>query len=393
MLTGLIFATDDADDRPDMLAATLRFGGVTLIEYQARLLIEAGAAQILVAVARVTPGLLGAVNRIAKRGAAVDIVRSAAEAAAQLHPLARVLVVADGLVTSEAILSILAGEGAEALLVTGDADALPGFERVDAASCWAGLARLDPKRLGETAAMPGDYDFQSTLLRVAAQSGARRVALPTGTARQGHGIERDSRALGKRGRVVFAGLAASRPAWIDRYLFGPLARLLLPPIVEREIPDIGLLGGGIVAGGVAFALLYFDWVASGLGVGMVAIALFALGGMLSRIRGEERRERLQERAIWATAGGLCLLTGLSEDSFRGTVTGLVLAIGLVIAAALVERAAPLRLRRRWWGSPAAYPLLLAPFAAAGYTLAGLGAVAIYATATLAAAIEGLREKP
>jgi len=393
MLTGLIFATDDADDRPDMLSATLRFGGMTLIEYQARLLIDAGAGQILVAVRRVTPELLGAINRTAKRGVTVDVVRSAAEAAAAVHPLAHMVVIADGLVTTEAIVGRLATEGEETLLVTGEADALPGFERIDASACWAGIARIDAQRLDEVAALPGDYDFESTLLRVAAQSGVLRLPLGQGTARAGHGIERDSRALGARGKVVFAGLAAHRPAWIDRFCVAPLARLTLPLLMERDVPELVLIAGGAAAVAVAAALLVFGWEATGLAVGMLAIAVFALGAMLSRIRGEDHREHVQEHAASVTAALLCLLTGVAVDSRFGTMTGLALAIALVIAATLVERAASPRMRRRWWGSPAAYPLLLLPFAAAGFALAGLAAIGLYAAVTLAAAIEGLREKP
>ena len=52
MLSGLLFAIDDADDRPGRLTATLPFAGVTLIEYQARLLIAAGAAQVIIVVAK-----------------------------------------------------------------------------------------------------------------------------------------------------------------------------------------------------------------------------------------------------------------------------------------------------------------------------------------------------
>ena len=48
MLAGLLFAIRDAEDRPDRLAATLPFAGTTLIEYQARLLVAAGASQIVV---------------------------------------------------------------------------------------------------------------------------------------------------------------------------------------------------------------------------------------------------------------------------------------------------------------------------------------------------------
>ena len=91
MLAGLLFATADASDRHDTLAATLPVGGVTLIEFQARLLIAAGASQIIVVVSRLTPELLGAINRMGRRGIAVDAVRGPAEVLAKLHPLARVM--------------------------------------------------------------------------------------------------------------------------------------------------------------------------------------------------------------------------------------------------------------------------------------------------------------
>ncbi|WBY08992.1 hypothetical protein PIB19_06265 [Sphingomonas sp. 7/4-4] len=38
MLAGLIFAIEEASDRPGTLVATLPFGGMTLLEYQVRLL-------------------------------------------------------------------------------------------------------------------------------------------------------------------------------------------------------------------------------------------------------------------------------------------------------------------------------------------------------------------
>ena len=123
MLAGLLFAIHDADDRPDRLAATLPFSGVTLIEYQARLLIAAGVRQVIVVVARLTPELLGAINRINRRGVAVDTVRTAAEAMEKLHPLARVLMLGDGLVTTESIVAAMANEGGDALLVVPEDDA------------------------------------------------------------------------------------------------------------------------------------------------------------------------------------------------------------------------------------------------------------------------------
>src|SRR6478735_2905888 len=154
MLAGLLFATEEAEDRPDMLAATLPFGGMTLLEYQARLLISAGVGQIVVAVARVTPALLGAVNRAGKRGVPIDVVRNAQEASQQVHPEATLIALADGLVTAEPVIERLVGEGGPALLVTRDGDSPAALERIDAHFFWAGVARLPAHCLAEVARMP-----------------------------------------------------------------------------------------------------------------------------------------------------------------------------------------------------------------------------------------------
>lgn len=393
MIAGLLFATDDADDRPDKLAATLPFGGVTLIEFQARLLISLGVSQLLVAVSRLTPELLGAVNRITRRGVSVDVVRSAAEAAQKVHPLARILVLADGLVTTEATVATVAGEGGDALLVTDDEDALPGFERVDAESLWAGVARIGPQRLVDAAALPKEYDFQSTLLRVVAQGGAERIELSRESVRSGHGIERDSAALTARSRSALAALVANRPAWIDRFVLAPLARLALPPLVARAVPSIALSAtGGVLAFG-GWTLLAYLWPVTGLALGIAAILSFTIGKVLCWLRGEDRHAHFQDWALISTAALSTLLLGRATSIDQGSATGWLAAIALVVAAALAERAANDRIRRRWWGSPAAYALLLLPFAIAGRPLLGLAIVAGYATITLGAAIETLREKP
>ncbi len=147
MLSGLLFAIDDADDRPGRLTATLPFAGVTLIEYQARLLMAAGAAQIIIVVARLTPELLGAIARIAQRGVVVDTVRSAVEAAEKLHPLSRLVVLADGLITTEdTIAMVLRDTGHDALIVLPEAAAEPGWSGW--ADTWPGPGSPGSTRAG-----------------------------------------------------------------------------------------------------------------------------------------------------------------------------------------------------------------------------------------------------
>ncbi|WP_345864458.1 hypothetical protein [Sphingomonas qilianensis] len=393
MLAGLIFATDDADDRVGTLAATLPFGGLTLIEFQARLLIGAGVSQLLVVVTRLTPELLGAIARIGRRGASVDVVRTAVEAADKLHPLARVLVLADGLVTTGDVLSLLTEEGGDALLTVSDLEAAPGFERVGAETAWAGVARLDAKRVAEVAAMPKDYDFQSTLLRVAAQGEAAHVRLPAALSGGAHGIERDSRALAARGTIMLAVLVSKPVVWADRYILAPLARLALPPLMARTVHSMAVAASGIVLGLAAVAAIFFDRAAPGIALAILAILVFTIGAALSWLRDEEPLAAFQRNAIPGMAALAALLLGHVTSTSDDTATGWTLGIAAVVAAALAERAAGPGAKRRWWGSPVAYLLIMLPLSIAGMPLIALAAAGAYATTTLAAAIEGLRDRP
>lgn len=390
MLAGLIFATEDAEDRPDSLSATLPFGGMTLIEYQARLLASVGASHLMIAVSRVTPALLGAVSRIGARGVAVDVVRSASEAAAKAHPLAQVIVVADGLVTTDAVIEWVAAESHEALLVTREADGITGGERVDSSHFWAGLARVPASRIADVAAMPEDYDFQSTLLRHSAAAGAAQLILPAATARTRHGVERTVAALLRRSKSVLAALSDRRTAWVDRFLFTPITAWTLPALVARAVPAWALLFGAGVAAIGAIVLLHLLLPGPGLLLATIAIAALSTGSMLSSLRGEDGNARFQERAMAGLAAVAVLLVGV--DTVRTGVewSGLVLAIVLVATAALVERTTSPRCR--WYGTPAAYPIVLLPFALGGFPLIGLAVGATYAFATLASAIQGSREQ-
>lgn len=393
MLAGLIFATDDADDRPGMLAATLPFGGLTLIEFQARLLVGAGVSQIIVVVARLTPELLGAIARIGRRGASVDVVRSAVEAVEKLHPLARVLVVADGLVTTGEVIAMMAEDGGDALLTVSDREASPGFERVGAETAWAGLARLEAKRIAEVATMPRDYDFQSTLLRVAAQARAQHIALLAGAAGGAHGIERNSRTLAERGNTILTALVSKPVVWADRYILAPLARLALPPLMARVVPSWAVSAVGVVLGIAALAAILFGVAWAGIVLAILASLVFTIGAALAWLRDEEALAQFQTIAIPGLSALSEMLIGHVTSVSQGTATGWTLAIALVVAGALIDRAAAGGARRRWWGSPVAYLLILLPFAIARLPLIALAAAALYATVTLSAAIEGIRKRP
>jgi hypothetical protein len=391
MIAGLLFAIQETDDRPERLTATLPFGGVTLIEYQARLLIEAGASQIIILVARLTPELLGAVSRIGRRGVTVDAVRHASEAAAKLHPLARVLMLADGLITTERVVAMLAGEGGDGLLVMPQAAAGAVFERLGGAVAWAGVARLDPRRLGEAARLPRDYDAQSTLVRIAEQARAVHLMLPADALAYGHGIERDGAALAARGRAVLAAIVSDRRGWFDRWLLAPLARLSLPAMIDRRWTGAAVGGVGASVGVLGLAAVALGWSVTGLALAFAACLVLGLGATLSGLRDEPRVERAQRAAGLGIPALAALFLGAAESGRAGDLTPLSVAIALVTLATLAERAGPEPMRAWWWGSAPAYLLLVLVGTIAGWPVVGMAAAAGYATATLTAAIERLRQ--
>ena len=387
MLAGLLLATHDADDRPGQLAATLPFGGVTLIEYQARLLIEAGAAQIIVVVARLTPQLIGAMTRIGRRGVTVDAVRSAGEAMEKLHPLSRILMLGDGLITTGETVKLLAGEGGDALLVVPQEDASPGFERVGGQLAWAGIARLDPRRIVELALLPRDYDVQSTLIRIAAQAQAANILLPAAAVQQGHGIERSAQALAGRGRLVLAAIVSDRHGWFDRFVVAPIARLVLPRLVERSVAGSAVAAGAGMVGAFGLAGEAFGLVVTGLVLAMLGTIGLSLAGALARLRDDDAVAHTAAIGAAVLPGLALLLLGHIESLRLLDGSARIGALALVAFAALGERAIDQPRRRSWWGMPCAYLLVATILTAAGVPLVALAVAAVYALATLSAAIE------
>lgn len=392
MLAGLIFAVQDADDRPGVLAATLPFAGMTVIEYQARLLISTGVSQIVIVVARLTPELLGAVARIGRRGVPVDTVRNAAEAAARLHPLSHLLVLGDGLVTTEAVLGPLAREEGNALLVVSEREAPAGYELIGGGDAWGGIARLDGLRLADVAAMPRDYDVQSALLHAAVQAGAVRLLLPEDDRRAGHGIERRGDMLQSRSRAVVSASLAAKTGWFDRWMVRPLARLALPALMRRHVPTLALAGGAGAFGAIGLVALWGGQLAVGLVASLAAVSAGRLAASFAWLRDEASLARAMTILVAGVPALAALLLGRAVDAETGELTGVVLALVLVAAGGLAERAAPGD-RVAWWGDPPAYLVLLTLFVLLGFPTIGLVAAALYGHATLAAMIETLRRAP
>jgi hypothetical protein len=160
------------------LRALLPIAGRTLLEYQVRCAAAAGAAPIVVVVESIPIALNEAViERLQQDGLPVITVSDPAEAASRFEAGEMILLVGDGVAPPPELPASLAEEQEPVIVTVPDNEAHQQFERIDALSRWSGVAIVDTQILGATAAMLGDWDLQSTLLRRALQSGARTAPL------------------------------------------------------------------------------------------------------------------------------------------------------------------------------------------------------------------------
>ncbi|PZQ21413.1 MAG: hypothetical protein DI569_12090 [Sphingopyxis macrogoltabida] len=267
-LIALVGASESVPDGG--LRALVTVAGETLIERQAARLADVGVTQIAVAVGPVPAELLATCDRIRRRGMTVTPVREAADLMALVSDDDRILLVADGLRAGGTHYGAIARPGSPAILVTGDTVLTQGFERIDATRRWGGLACLSPAMVAELAAMPGEWDMMLTLLRLAVQSGARRLYCEPALFEQGEiaiVTDRPTAALIEQSslqQVEYGGMGLGRSA-----VMMPLVRLAGPLLVKspstaRILPYItallwvivGLLGAtGLAAAAALVAIL------------------------------------------------------------------------------------------------------------------------------------------
>jgi hypothetical protein len=276
-LTALIAAYHESAE-PGALRSTLPLAGRTALERQVRLALGAGAASIVVLVERMPPALTAAIDRLRRERVPVHVARSAEEAAEAVSPDDRLLLIADGAIVEPSQLERLARAEGPLVLTVPDAPYGEPFERIDAASRWAGVAAVDGSVLRETAAMLQDWDLQSTLLRRTLQAGAR--SLPA----EGPVAVLDSAAdLALLERQILTSAAETRGGWAAR-LLSPLERAATHGLMTSAIGPraIGTAAAAFTA--LAAAAFFYGWLWVGLIALLLATPLDGIAARLARLR-------------------------------------------------------------------------------------------------------------
>lgn len=290
-IAALIAAYHEAEATATGLRALLPMAGRTLLEYQVRRAVGAGARHCVILVERVPAALNEALDRLRRDGIAVEIARTPSDAADRFHPEETIILIADGLIAAPPCFDALAAQRPPAVLVVPDIAENEVFERVDAQWRWAGLALTDAATLADTAAMLGDWDLQSTLMRRIVQSNPRKIS-PVGEGETADPrativIAETEDASRLAGKTDFVGGPPIGTSWIERSVLGPIAALLAPLLIDRPIEPnwLRIAASALAAGGAA--AFFFGWLWSG-------VALLMLPGMLCSLAARIDIARLRD---------------------------------------------------------------------------------------------------
>lgn len=363
MAVGALIGAYQEDDSGG-LRALLPLSGRTLIEYQVRCATAAGAAPVVVMVERIPQALQDAFERLRLDGVGIFPVSDVAEAVSRFEAGSLILLIGDGIVPPADLVIAMAQEPEPAVSTIPDEEAHQAFERIDGASRWAGVAVVDAHLLGSTAAILGDWDLQSTLLRRTLQEGSVRV--PAADFGGAPLLVEKAEDLEHFERKLFVASRGLRPDWVSRFLLPPIEEFATEHLMETSLRPPWLMWGALVLTLIGAFCFTRGWLGAGLILLLASTPLDLIANRLATLRLKPLPARLLSRvALWPAAGIALLALGWWETKHTGW-GALVSAIGAVAfsEAARIERTT-IQENEPWLFSRRSAIALAVPFAIAG----------------------------
>jgi hypothetical protein len=379
MALGALIGAYQEDDAGG-LRALLPLAGRTLLEYQARCLAAVGAAPLVILVERVPVALNEAFERLRSEGITVVPVSDGDEAASRFEAGSQLIMLADGIAPDMGDLELLVEEVDGAVLTVADDEAHAAFERIDGTHRWAGLARVDSNMLGATAAMLGDWDLQSTLLRRVVQSGARFLPSTAGEGRGPFIANSEEAMTGFERRLLVASRTAREDA-VSRYILPVVEELATEKLMETGVRPVWLIQAALVMTIAAAFCFTRGWHWGALALLILSTPLDLVAHRLAALRLKPLSpSMLSRRLIWPATGLALLALGWFETRHGSGWGALMAALsaGAFAEAGRVERSGPSLPGGQWHFSRRVAIWLAIPFAIGGWFSAYLGLLAFYA---------------
>ena len=369
------------EDEAGGLRALLPLAGRTLVEYQARCAAAAGAAPIVIMVERVPMQLAAAFERLRAEGIPVIPVSDGSEAAARFEPGILILHMADGIAPVMPLVERLVAKEERAVVTVPDDEKHELFERIDNDHRWAGLALVDPSTLSSTAAMLGDWDLQSTLLRRTIQSGAELI--PAGDAGTPFLAHSDAEPQAFDRHLLLASRRARRD-WPSRYILPLLEEFATEQLMRTAVRPAWLVLAALLLTHAAALSFTRGWHWAAIAMLLLASPLDLVAERLAMLRLRPLPASLLSRRLLWPAGGLALLglgwfQALHESGWGALVSAL--AAGAFAQALRIEAHGHQLPAEEWLFGWRQAIFVAVPFAIPGWWNGLLAALALYAAAS------------
>jgi len=354
------------EDDSGGLRALLPLSGRTLIEYQVRCAAAAGARPIVVVVERVPQALQDSFERLRLDGIAVFPVSDIEEAISRFEAGATIILIGDGIAPTAELVGNLAEEPEPVVVTVPDDEAHEAFERIDAESRWAGVAVVDARLLGSTAAMLGDWDLQSTLLRRAIQEGAARLSAGEGVPEPV--LVQRSEDLDNFERKLLAASRGARTDWVSRYVLPPFEELATEQLMETGIRPMWLVWVALALTMAGAAFFLRGWLGAGLVLLILSTPLDTVASRLATLRLRPLAARMASRRALEPASAAALLALAWWEMRNGHGWGTLVTAAATIAfaeAARIEKGGFLADADLWLFSRRGAIFAAIPFAVAG----------------------------
>ena len=378
MAIGALIGAYQEDDSGG-LRALLPLAGRTLIEYQVRCAAAAGAGPIVIVVERVPQALQDAFERLRLDGIGAFPVSDVAEAVSRFEAGSAILLIGDGVAPPVDLIVELSEDAEPAVATVPDDELHETYERIDAGTRWAGVAIVDAHLLGSTAAMLGDWDLQSTLLRRAIQEGARRVPV---TAGENEPLLADSGdQLADFQRQLVHASRGGRNDGASRFLLPWAEDFATEQLMETNVRPFWLIWAALALTLGAAVCFTRGWLGAGLVMLLISTPLDLVAARLASLRLKPLRAKMWSKlALWPASGLALLAIGLWQTR-HGTGWGSLVASGAACAfaeAARIEKSDKPAGGDLWLLSRRNAIFLAIPFALGGVWTAYLIAVLAYA---------------
>jgi len=219
------------------------------------------------------------------------------------------ILLADGVAPDVNDIARLAESDQPMILVVPDDEQHAGYERIDASHRWAGLARIDSGLLGATAAMLGDWDLQSTLLRRAVQAAVELRPAASGPGAGPLLAESEEKLAGFERRLLVAS-RGGRDDWVARYLLPVIEEMATEKLMETRFRPVWLVHGALALTLMAALSLTRGWMGPAVAMLVLSTPLDLVARRLALLRLRPLSpSALALRSLWPAAGLALLAAG------------------------------------------------------------------------------------